>query len=308
MSSSLDIRLSDGRPERSAFVQMLSMLWRDKFALASFIFLLVVLFCALFGPALLGDQAGRMNLRARNLAPFSMDAGWLSVLGADALGRSILARLIVGSQNTMLIAGSAVLLSLVLGGLLGMIAGFRGGWISTVIMRIADTVMSFPSLLLALVVLYVLGSSVLNVIIILAITRVPLFLRTSRAEVLEIRERMFVTAACALGASRHRLLWRHIAPLAVPTLITLATLDFAAVMLSESSLSFLGLGIQPPEVTWGLMVAEGQDYLSTAWWLSFWPGLAITLTALSLNILAAWLRTAMDPVQRWRLEVSRSNG
>jgi len=293
--------------EQGQVARVLGMLYRDKFAVVAAIFLVLVIFCAVLGPTLLGTEANRMNFRGRNLAPFSLESGWLMVLGGDALGRSILARLIVGSQNTMLIAGAAVLLSLLVGALLGLIAGYRGGWVSTVIMRLADTLMSFPSLLLALVVLYVLGSSVTNVIIILAVTRIPLFLRTCRAEVLEVRERMFVTAARALGASGRRLLWRHIAPMAAPTLITLATLDFSAVMLSESSLSFLGLGIQPPEITWGLMVAEGQNYLGNAWWLSFWPGLAITLTALSLNLLAGWLRTAMDPVQRWRLEARKAN-
>jgi peptide/nickel transport system permease protein len=166
-------------------------------------------------------------------------------------------------------------------------------------------VMSFPSLLLALIVLYVLEPGVTNVILVLAITRVPIYLRTTRAEVLEIRERTFVTAARLMGASPWRLVWKHIRPTVTPTLITIATLEFAFVMLSESSLSFLGLGIQAPEFTWGAMVAQGQSYLGTAWWVAFWPGLAITLTAMSLNLLANWVRIVSDPVQRWRLETRR---
>jgi peptide/nickel transport system permease protein len=280
----------------------LAMLWRDKFALAAAVVLIVVLGMALVGPALLGDAATRINLRGRNLAPFSLDQGFLFVLGADSLGRSILARIIVGSRNTLAIAGAAVLVSLVVGTALGLVAGYRGGRIGNIIMRLTDVLMSFPSLLLALFVLYVFEPRVTNVVIVLAVTRIPIYLRTCRAEVMEIRERLFVTAARVIGASTPRLIFRHILPMALPSLITIATLDFAFVMLSESSLSFLGLGVQAPEITWGLMVAEGRNYLGTAWWLSFWPGLAITVVTISLNLFANWVRVASDPQQRWRLE------
>jgi peptide/nickel transport system permease protein len=176
-------------------------------------------------------------------------------------------------------------------------------------MRGADVIMSFPSLLIAVIVLYILGSSILNLMLVLSITRIPVYLRTTRAEVLEIRERMFVQAARVMGASSKRILFRHILPVVLPTLTTLATLDFAYVMLAESALSFLGIGIQPPEITWGLMISQGRQYLTNAWWLSFWPGLAIILTTMSLNLLSNWLRIALDPVQRWRLEMKgRKNG
>ncbi len=144
-----------------------------------------------------------------------------------------------------------------------------------------------------------------NLIVVLGITRMPIYMRTARAEVLEIRERLFVSAARVMGASRWRIVGRHIAPIVLPTLTTIAALDFALVMLAESSLSFLGIGIQPPEISWGLMVSQGKNYLQAAWWLSFFPGLAIMLTALSLNLLSSWIRIALDPVQRWRLEVPR---
>lgn len=278
------------------------MLWRDKFAFVSFCFLLVLLFCAFFGPVLLREEATIINLTARNKPPFSFECGWLCTLGTDSLGRSIIARIIVGSSNTLSVAASAVALALCIGCFFGLIAGYVGGRVSHLIMRLADVVMSFPSLLLALIVLYSLGPSIFNVVLVLAITRIPLYLRTSRAEVLEIRERMFVVAAKVLGARAPRLIAYHVAPMTVPTLITIATIDMAGVMLSESSLSFLGLGIQAPEISWGLMVAEGQAYLTSAWWLSFWPGLAIALTALSLNLLASWLRVVIDPKQRWRVE------
>ena len=154
--------------------------------------------------------------------------------------------------------------------------------------------------------LYVFEPGIGNLIAVLAITRLPIYIRTTRAEVLEIRERLFVDAARALGAGGARIALRHIAPLAGSTLITIATVDFAFVLLAESGLSFLGIGIQPPEITWGLMVAQGRNYLSSAWWLAFFPGLMIMLTTLALNLLSAWVRVAADPVQRWRLELPAS--
>jgi peptide/nickel transport system permease protein len=289
----------------SPFAGSLGLLWRDKFAFFAAIFLIIVLGCAIFGPWLIGTAGNKINLAARNTPPLSFHLGWQYALGADSLGRSILLRLIVGAQNTMLISAAAVLASLVVGAVLGFIAGYRNDWVSSVIMRLADILMSFPSLLLALIVLFVLAPGVTNVILVLAITRVPIYLRTARAEVLEVRERTFVTAARVMGASPRRIVWKHIRPTVMPTLVTIGTLEFALVMLSESSLSFLGLGIQAPEYTWGAMVAQGQSYLSTAWWLTFWPGLAITLTAMSLNLLANWVRIVTDPVQRWRLETRK---
>ncbi|WP_371872867.1 ABC transporter permease [Notoacmeibacter sp. MSK16QG-6] len=289
--------------------QTLRMLWRDKFALAAAVFLLIVLLSALFGPALLEGVATKTNLRGRNAPPFDFSQPWYLWLGGDALGRPLLARIIVAAQNTMAVAVGAVLCSLAIGTTLGMIAGYTSRMASQVIMRLADVIMSFPSLLLAVIVLYMLPPSVFNLIIVLAITRIPVYLRTSRAEVLEVRERMFVQAAKVMGASSGRIIFRHLLPVILPTLVTIATLDFALVVLVESALSFLGIGIQPPEITWGLMVSQGRAYLTTAWWLSFWPGLAIILTTLSLNLLANWLRTALDPVQRWRLEIAvKKNG
>ncbi|WP_172292027.1 ABC transporter permease [Pseudoruegeria sp. HB172150] len=288
-----------------AWVSILRMLWRDKFAFCAAVFLLVVILCALFGPTLLEDIATKQNLRGRNAAPFDFSLHWTMWLGGDALGRPLFARIIVAARNTMFIATGAVICSMAIGTTLGLIAGYSSRMASQIIMRLADVIMSFPSLLLAVIVLYMLAPSVGNLIVVLAITRIPVYLRTSRAEVLEVRERMFVQAAQVMGASTNRIVFRHILPVVFPTLVTIATLDFAFVMLAESSLSFLGIGIQPPEITWGLMVSQGRPYLTTAWWLSFWPGLAIILTTLSLNLLSNWMRTALDPVQRWRLETPR---
>lgn len=290
-------------------LRMMRMLLADKFALCAAIFLVTILILAIIGPSWLGELATKQNLRGRNAPPFEWERGWVWWMGADALGRPLLARIVVAAQNTLVVAAGAVALSAVIGTCLGLLAGFSSPRVNQVIMRLADVIMSFPSLLIAVVVLYLLGSSILNLMLVLAITRIPVYLRTTRAEVLEIRERMFVQAARVMGASSKRILFRHILPVVLPTLMTLATLDFAYVMLAESALSFLGIGIQPPEITWGLMISQGRKYLTNAWWLSFWPGLAIILTTMSLNLLSNWMRIALDPVQRWRLEMKgRKNG
>ncbi|MEW9613605.1 ABC transporter permease [Shinella sp. S4-D37] len=307
----MTLQTSDILPAEEPHVarRLFRMLLADKFALCAAIFLVLILVFAIVGPSWLGDLATKQNLRGRNAAPFDWERGWVWWMGADALGRPLLARIVVATQNTLMVAAGAVALSTVVGTVLGLVAGFSAPRVNQVIMRLADVIMSFPSLLIAVIVLYILGSSILNLMLVLAITRIPVYLRTTRAEVLEIRERMFVQAARVMGASNRRILFRHILPVVLPTLTTLATLDFAYVMLAESALSFLGIGIQPPEITWGLMISQGRQYLTNAWWLSFWPGLAIILTTLSLNLLSNWLRIALDPVQRWRLEMKgRKNG
>lgn len=293
-------------PENLRGPSLLSMLWRDKLAFVSAVVLIIIALFAIFGPVLLGELAGDQNLRGRNFPPFSFDRGWAFFLGGDSLGRPMLARLVVAARSTMMIAAGTVVSALVIGAGLGLVAGYMGKTTSQVIMRLADVIMSFPSLLIAVVVLYVLGPSIPNMILVLAITRIPIYLRTTRAEVLEVRERMFVQAATVMGAGHARIILRHILPVVAPTLVTIATLDFAFVMLAESSLSFLGIGVQPPDITWGLMVAQGRPYLNTAWWLAFWPGLMIVITALSLNLLSNWMRIALDPAQRWRLEARKT--
>ena len=282
----------------------LRMLLRDGFATAAALFLCLLLLCAILGPFFLRDLAIEMDLGKRNVPPFSLENGVAYVLGADSLGRSMLARLIVGARTTLMISGIAVVIAMTLGGTIGVFVGYVGGWTSTIVMRLTDIVISFPGLLLALIVLYIIGPSVINVILILAFGALPLYIRTARAETLEIRERMFVSAARSLGVSTPNIVFRHIMPLVVPTLTTVAAVNFASVLLSESALSFLGLGIQAPEFTWGAMVAAGRQYLQTAWWLAFWPGLLIMMTTLSLNLISNWIRTATDPHQRWRLQIS----
>lgn len=287
---------------------LIGSLFRDRFAMAAALFLLLVAFLAVFGPALFGQSAVSVNLRARNAPPFQFERDWLNILGADALGRSIVARIAVATRNTMGIAVSAVLASLVIGGAIGVWVGLREGRVNSFVMRAVDVVMSFPSLLLALIVLYILSPHPLSVVVVLAITRIPIYVRTARAEVLEIRERAFIAASRTLGGNDLHLVRRHIVPLVLPTLLIVGGLDFAMVILAESALSFLGMGIQAPNITWGLMVSDGRPYVGSAWWLSFWPGAMIVLTALAANVLASWFRSANDPTLRSVVPTVATNG
>jgi peptide/nickel transport system permease protein len=213
--------------------------------------------------------------------------------------------LIEAAGTTLSVAVPAVLCSLVIGSALGMWAGYHGGWRESLAMRVADVILSFPSLLLAVVVLYVFTPSAANIVLILAFARIPIYLRTARAESAELRTRLFVDAARTFGTKSWATIYRHLLPIVLPTMLTVATLDFCFVMLSESSLSFLGIGIQPPDVSWGLMVAQGRQYLQTAWWIAVLPGVAIVVTTVSATILAAWVRLATDPAQRWRLTLAK---
>ena len=278
------------------------LLLADRVAVVAAVVLFLAALCAAFGPLLLGEAARRQDLGLSRLPPLSFDQlGWLGLLGTDPLGRSVLARLVVASATTFSVALPTVLLAMLIGAAIGMWAGFHRGRRETVAMRIADVIMSFPSLLLAVVVLYVFDPGVATIVAVLTITRIPVFLRTARAESAELQRRGFVDAARTFGTPSGQIIRRHVLPVILPTLLTVATLDFCYVTLAESSLSFLGIGIQPPQVSWGLMVAEGRTYLRTAWWLSFFPGLAIVLTTVSATVLSAWVRLATDPAQRWRL-------
>jgi peptide/nickel transport system permease protein len=280
------------------------LLGKDKFAAVAAVVLGLVVLAAVVGPWLVGDRATRQDLRA-SLQPPSFDHGFFGLLGTDVLGRSVLARLVEAAGTTLSVAVPAVLCSLVVGSALGMWAGYHGGWRESLAMRVADVILSFPSLLLAVVVLYVFSPSAANIVLILAFARIPIYLRTARAESAELRTRLFVDAARTFGTKSWPTIYRHLLPIILPTLLTVATLDFCFVMLSESSLSFLGIGIQPPDVSWGLMVAQGRQYLQTAWWIAVLPGVAIVVTTVSATILAAWVRLATDPAQRWRLTMAK---
>ncbi|MER7405938.1 dipeptide/oligopeptide/nickel ABC transporter permease/ATP-binding protein [Streptomyces sp. NPDC000070] len=283
-----------------------TLLLRDRFACAAALVLVLVALCAVLGPLLAEDLATRQNLRAPGRPPFTLDHGWAFVLGSDSLGRPVAARLLTAAGTTLAVAVPAVLCSLVIGSVWGLWAGYHGGWRENVSLRVADVILSFPSLLLAVVVLYVFSPSAASIVLVLAVARIPVYLRTARAEAAELRSRLFVDAARTFGTGGWATIRRHVAPSVLPTLLTVAALDFCFVMLAESSLSFLGIGIQPPDVSWGLMVAQGRQELQSAWWIALFPGLAIVLTTVSATVLASWARMTTDPGQRWREGVRRS--
>jgi peptide/nickel transport system permease protein len=288
-------------PSRPAWRRLLASLRHDRLAAVAAVYLAVLAVVLVVGSFALEPAATQHALAFRNLPPGSLDAGWQYLLGSDSLGRSVLARVVVGGSRTLGVALSTVAVALVIGTAIGIFSGYKGGIADNLVMRVADVSLAFPGILLAVVLLYIFPPSLLTVIIVLVINRLPLYIRVTRAETLEVRERLFVAAARVLGASGWRIATKHILPVLAPTVLTVATLDVAVVMLVESSLSFLGMGVQPPSISWGLMVADGRRYLRAAWWLTFFPGLAIMLTAIAVNLLSNWLRVALDPVQAARL-------
>lgn len=274
----------------------------DKLALAALLVLGLMILAALFAPLVAPHSPTAQSLALRNSPPMtaSETGGLPHLLGTDALGRDVLSRLIYGARVSLAVGALSVIVSGVVGVVLGLVSGYYRGLVDDLLMRLVDIQMGFPSLLLALLVLYALGPSVLNVILVLAITRWPVYARIARGITLSLREHVYVEAARAVGASDRRILARHMVPNMLAPLLVLGVLETASLILAEASLSFLGLGIQPPDSSWGLMLSEGRQYIRTAWWLVMFPGLAILFTALSLNLLASWFRNITDPVQRWR--------
>ena len=284
----------------------------DTVTLLSGIFLLVIILSAALAPWVAPYNPQDQQLRLRHTGPLSTgiavdrtadpptEESRFFLLGTDHLGRDYLSRLIYGGRISISVGVLGVLTSGIIGIFLGLIAGFYRGFIDDVIMRAVDVFMSVPLLLLALMVLFILGPSFTNIIIVFAVARWMLYCRVTRGVVLSLREQAFVDAARAIGCSDTRIIGRHILPNLITPLLTLAALEVPRNILTESTLSFLGFGIQPPESSWGLMLAQGRQYIVTAWWVVVVPGTAIFLTALSFNLFGVWMRAVSDPLQRWR--------
>jgi peptide/nickel transport system permease protein len=228
------------------------------------------------------------------------------LLGTDQLGRDVLSRIIAGARVSMEVAGLVVVLGGAAGTAAGIVAGYAGGRWDALIMRVVDVQVAFPGLLLAMLMLAVIGPSLGTLVLVLAFSGWMVFARMARGVTLSLRHAPYVEAAVLLGCSPFRVLWRHLLPnLAVP-LATLAVLEFAHMVLAEAALSFLGVGVQPPLTSWGLDVASGRNYVFRAWWLATFPGLAIALTVLSVNLVATWLRQISDPAEQERRRVPRA--
>lgn len=293
------------RGESVGLRDVIGALFKDFLVLAAVIFLLVLFFSAVFAPLVAPYDPLIPNIFASRLPPMSVAKGMtgveqLHILGTDALGRDMLSRLIYGARASLFVALVSVVISGTMGTILGLLAGFYGGWVEAVIMRAVDAFMAVPSLLIALFVLFIIGGGLVNMVLIFALVRWVVYARLARGITLSLKESSFVEAARAIGASDTRIMFRHILPNMISPLLILATLEIALLILAEAGLSFLGFGLLPPEPSWGLMISRGREYMREAWWMITLPGLAIFLTTLSLNLVANWLRTIMDPVQRWR--------
>ena len=231
----------------------------------------------------------------RRQPPVFFGGTWKYPLGTDRIGRDILSRIMYGARVSLSISLVGIFVGGIIGASLGMLAGYFGGWIDTVIMRLVDISLALPAILLALVLAAATGPSFQTIIVVVAFVLWALYARQVRGEVLSIRERDFVARARVAGASQLRVMARHILPNVTNTIIVLATLQVGSVIILEAALSFLGLGIPRPTPAWGIMVADGRQLIVSAWWISFFPGLAITLTVFSLNLLGDWLRDRLDP-------------
>ncbi len=263
------------------------------------VLLIVLVIPALFAELIAPHDPIDGNLRARLLPPAWTDGGdWSYPLGSDRQGRDILSRMIFGARTAALVSLAALAVGGIVGSLLGLVAGYFGSWWDHVIMRLVDINLSLPLILLALVLVVLFEPGTATTVAVVALLLWSRYARQVRAEVLTLKEMDFVARARVAGASNLRIVFRHILPNVFNTIIVLATLQVGNVILLEASLSFLGAGIPPPNPAWGVMVAEGRDFIVTSWWLSVIPGLAIMFTVLSMNLLGDWLRDYLDPKLR----------
>jgi peptide/nickel transport system permease protein len=256
------------------------------------VFALVVL-AAVLSPFLVPLEQG-MNLASRLRPPMSMVGDRFFLLGTDYLGRDIFRRILHGSSISLFIGGTSVICSALVGVTLGILAGYFGRSLDSLIMRLVDVQLAFPFVLLTIAILGIYGSSMLNIIIVFTVTSWPIYARTVRASVLSLKENEYLLAARSVGASNMWIIRKHVLPNCVSPLLVVASYELARMIILESALGFLGLGIQPPAPTWGNMLGEGRQYITTAWWLVTFPGLAIMLTVASINFIGDGLRDLLD--------------
>ena len=288
-------------PAPSGFRRRWPWLLRSPGALFGVPVVLLVGITALFAPYVTPHNPFQQDLSLRLQPPFWEEGGELSrPLGTDQFGRDLFSRIILGGRASITVGVSAVLLSAVLGIPVGLIAGYSRGRVDELIMAIADVQYSFPFLFLALALSYLLGPSLHNTVLALGFAGWVTYARVTRGEVLSIRERDYILAARAIGCSTTRIIVRHVLPQVVTPLIVVGTLQTAWMIVVEASLSYLGMGVQPPTPSWGNILAEGRLHMLNSWWYATFPGIAITVTVLGLNMLGDWLRDVLDPRSRLR--------
>jgi peptide/nickel transport system permease protein len=262
------------------------------------VIVLAMVLLAIAAPLVAPVDPNTQNLLARLKEPGTVSRGVTYILGSDELGRDVLSRLIHGARISLFVAFSSVILSGTLGSVLGMIAAFYRGWVEIVIMRLVDIVLSVPAILFAIITVAVLGPGLVNVVIVLALTRWPRYARVAYGQTLSVANMPYVRLSRFMGASWLRLLGRHILPNIAGSLVVVATLEFGLMVLFEAGLSFLGLGVQPPTASWGAMLSTGRNYVATAWWIATFPGLALFLLVLSINLIGDHVRDRLDPKAR----------
>jgi peptide/nickel transport system permease protein len=256
--------------------------------------LLVVM--ALFAPWIATYDPYEQNILYRLTPPVFLEGGsWEHWLGTDQLGRDLFSRIVHGARISLMIGVGAVAVAGTIGVVMGLLAGYFGGWLDAVVDFSVNAMLAFPFILLAMTLVIVLGASMENIILALGISNWPIFARVARIETKKLRDQEFVVAAQALGYSTLRVIFRHILPNLTAPILVIATVEIARSIIRETFLSFLGLGVQPPTPSWGLMLAEGRDYILTIWWLSTIPGMAIFLAALGINLTGDALRDYFDP-------------
>lgn len=289
-------RFRDLRASLRLWGETLSALRRSPGAVAGGLLLVVIVLTSLSFQWVYPRDPLAQDLMARLTPPAWQEGGSLEYpLGTDNLGRDVLVRILYGSRVSLLVGFAAVLVACAAGILLGLVSGFYGGRVDSLIMRVADVFMAYPFMLLTISVIAVLGNSILNLILVLGLSDWVTYARTIRGSVLSLKEKEFVLAARSVGTRNRVILMRHVFPNVLSPIIVLATVRVANIIIWESGLSFLGMGVPPPMPTWGRMLAEGRVYITDAWWLVTLPGLAIMLTILSINLLGDGLRDALDP-------------
>jgi ABC-type dipeptide/oligopeptide/nickel transport system permease subunit len=290
------VTLREAAPPAQEEHGALRRLGRLRWGLAAGGVLLLIVASAVFAPWIAPHDPLAVNIRHRLAAPAWMEGGTAAhPLGTDQVGRDLLSRMIFGGRVSIVVGVTAVLLSASIGVLLGLAAGYVGRRTDWTIMTLVNVMLTFPFVLLALAVISVLGPSLVNMIIVLGVAGWPIYARVVRAETMAIREREFVLAGRALGMSHARIVFRQIVPNLVSAIVVIATLQVAQVIILESFLSFLGLGIQPPTPAWGNMLGEGRVYMLNSWWIATFPGLAIFVTTLVINLMGNALRDWLDP-------------
>ena len=293
--SALPNQLAEEFTEKSWKKELLGSIWRQKSALIGVVLLTTVFLVAILAPLIAPMDPAAQSLNRIMKPPMWSQDGHIFILGTDHLGRDLLSRLIYGSRVSIIVGFTSVLFSAGTGLVIGLLAGYFGGRVDYILMRVADFVLAFPAILLALAIISVFGASLFLIIVVISLRLWTIYARIVRGNVLKLRETEFIIAAQAMGSSHSRIIFRHILPNVMAPIIIIGSLYLGRMIVIEAGLSFLGLGVPPPTPTWGGLLSEGRIYIAVSWWIVTFPGLAITITVMATNLVGDWLRNYLDP-------------